>query len=132
MFSQRKRAALFLVLVFLCGLLAGAVATNLWVDRGPGTVRFRMDSPSSSRRQRAVERFARRLNLTPEQATQLNEILDEVRDAYQEQELVIESLRQEAPARIREILDDEQKAEYDEMLSRGDRRRRRRERDRDD
>ncbi len=132
MFSQRKRAALFLVLVFLCGLLAGAVAANLWVDRGPGTVRFRMDSPSSSRRQRAVERFARRLNLTPEQATQLNEILDEVRDAYQEQELVIERLRQEAPARIREILDDEQKAEFDEMLSRGDRRRRRRERDRDD
>ena len=132
MFSQRKRAALFLVLVFLCGLLAGAVATNLWVDREPGTVRFRMDSPSSSRRQRAVERFARRLNLTPEQATHLNEILDEVRDAYQEQELVIERLRQEAPARIREILDDEQKAEFDDMLSRGDRRRRRRERDRDD
>ena len=132
MFSQRKRAALFLVLVFLCGLLAGAVATNLWVDRGPGTVRFRMDSPSSSRRQRAVERFARRLNLTSEQTTQLNEILDEVRDAYQEQELVIERLRQEAPARIREILDDEQKAEFDEMLSRGDRRRRRHERDRDD
>ena len=132
MFSQRKRAALFLVLVFLCGLLAGAVATNLWVDREPGTVRFRMDSPSSSRRQRAVERFARRLNLTPEQATQLNQILDEVRDAYQEQELVIERLRQEAPARIREILDDEQKAEFDEMLSRGDRRRRRHERDRDD
>jgi len=132
MFSQRKRAALFLVLVFLCGLLAGAVATNLWVDREPGTVRFRMDSPSSSRRQRAVERFARRLNLTPQQATHLNEILDEVRDAYQEQELVIERLRQEAPARIREILDDEQKAEFDEMLSRGDRRRRRHERDRDD
>ena len=103
MFSQRKRAALFLVLVFLCGLLAGAVVTNLWVDRGPGTVRFRMDSPSSSRRQRAVERFARRLNLTSEQATHLNEILD-----------------------------DEQKAEFDEMLSRGDRRRRRHERDRDD
>ena len=132
MFSQRKRAALFLVLVFLCGLLAGAVVTNLWVDRGPGTVRFRMDSPSSSRRQRAVERFARRLNLTPQQATHLNEILDEVRDAYQEQELVIERLRQEAPNRIREILDDEQKAEFDDMLSRGDRRRRRRERDRDD
>ena len=132
MFSQRKRAALFLVLVFLCGLLAGAVATNLLVDRGPGTVRFRIDSPSSSRRQRAVERFARRLNLTPEQATQLNEILDVVRDAYQEQELAIERLRQEAPARIREILDDEQKEEFDEMLSRGDRRRRRRERDRDD
>ncbi|MEE8177952.1 MAG: hypothetical protein V3T65_08170 [Acidobacteriota bacterium] len=132
MFSQRKRAALFLVLVFLCGLLAGAVATNLWVDRGPGTVRFRMDSPSSSRRQRAVERFTGRLNLTPEQATQLNQILDEVRDTYQEQESVIERLRQEAPARIREILDDEQKTEFDEMLSRGDRRRRRRERDRDD
>jgi len=88
--------------------------------------------PSSSRRQRAVERFTGRLNLTPEQATQLNQILDEVRDTYQEQESVIERLRQEAPASIREILDDEQETEFDEMLSRGDRRRRRRERDRDD
>ena len=130
MFSQRKRAALFLVLVFLCGLLAGAVATNLWEDRGPGTVRFRMSSPSSSsRQQRAVERFARRLNLTPEQTTQLNEILDETSNAYQEHELAVERLRQEAPARIREILDDGQKAEFDELLAR---RNRRRDRDRDD
>ena len=120
MLSQRRRAALFLVLVFFCGLLAGAVATNLWVDQGPRTFRIRMDSSSSSRHQRAVERFARRLSLTPEQATRLDTILDEIRNAHQEQELATKRLRQEAKTRIREILSDEQKAQFDKMLAQRD------------
>ena len=127
MSPERKRALLFFVLIFLCGALTGAVATSLLRHWGPRFGRTRVTS-NSSPQQRAVERFTRRLNLSPEQAGQLGEILDETRATFQEHELAMENLRQEGNARIREILDDQQTANFDEMLERRERRRRRRSR----
>ncbi|MNC97593.1 hypothetical protein D3C83_152950 [compost metagenome] len=48
----------------------------------------------------------------------LTTILDETRSEYREHELQIESIRQHGNARIREILNDPQKVQFDELLAR--------------
>ena len=122
---ERKRATLYILLIFFCGVLAGAVATNLWMNWGPRSVSARADSqPWSS--QHIVERFTRDLSLSPEQAKQLNQILDETHKVYREHESQIEAIRQQGRARIREILNDEQKAKYEQILASVEQRRKQR------
>ena len=140
MLPERKRASLFLVLIFLCGLVGGAVSVNVWqrlnvaaqstplspsqaatpsADQPPAP-----DTPSRGTL-RAVERFTERLHLTPEQAEQLTQILMETRNSYRQHEREIASIRQQGNARIREILNDQQKAEFDEMRARAAEKRKR-------
>src|SRR3990172_3170174 len=130
MLAVRKRATLFLVLIFLCGLLSGAVGANLWhrmnvsADAAPASSTGGVRAPSTPpTRKRAVEWFTEQLHLSPEQAQQLSQILEETRSEYHQQELQIESIRQESNTRIRGILTDEQKTRFDELLrTRSDRR----------
>lgn len=114
---ERKRARLYILLIFLCGVLLGTVATNLWVNWGPRSISARADAPPHST-QHIVEKFTRELNLTPDQARQLNEILDETHKAYREHEAQIEAIRQQARARIRGILTEQQKPKYEQLLAR--------------
>jgi Spy/CpxP family protein refolding chaperone len=113
---ERKRAALYIVLIFLCGVFTGTAAMNLWMNWGPRSVSARADSQPRSP-QRIVEKFTKELDLSPEQAKQLNDILDETHKAYREHESQIEAIRQQGRARIREILNDEQKAKYEQILA---------------
>jgi hypothetical protein len=123
MSADRKRAALYVALIFLCGSLTGTLVTNLWTHWGPESTSARADAPYSV--QHIVERFTRRLNLTPEQAKQLNQILDETHGAYLQYESQEETIRQEGRDRIRGILTDEQRPKYEEMLARIDAKRKR-------
>jgi len=122
---ERKRATFYILLIFLCGVLTGTVGTNLWTYWGTRSVSARADSPPNST-QHTVARFTQELNLSPEQAKQLNDILDETHKAYREHENQIESIRQQGRARIREILNDEQKARYAQILASIDQNRKRR------
>lgn len=118
----KSRAAIYLLLIFLCGMVGGAVATNLWTrwerDRDS---RVAQAAPPLSRTQRNVARFTRDLHLTPEQAQQLTVILDETHQQYRSQE---DATREQARNRVREILSDEQKPQYEEIVRRNDKRRR--------
>ena len=87
----------------------------------------RADTPrGQSRQQRTVEKFTRELSLNPEQAQKLNHILDETRAAFHAHQQELDVIRQEGRGRIREILTDDQKAKYEEILTRMDSRRKRR------
>lgn len=118
----QKRATLFLVLVFLCGALAGAVATNVWFRMGSSISSAQADAPQPVRK-RAVETFSKHLMLTPEQTQQLSQILHETSNAYRNHELAIEKIRRQGNARIREILTDEQKVKFDDLLARREKKR---------
>jgi uncharacterized membrane protein len=116
--SRRIRAKLFVGLVFLCGALAGAVATNVWVRAHPFSIPLaQADSPRPNRQQRAVEWFTTELKLSPEQTQRLRQILDETRVAYQGHELEIERIRREGNSRVRDILNGNQKVKFDAMLA---------------
>ena len=120
---ERRRAIIYLGLIFVCGFLAGAVATNLWVHLGPRGESVRADASRTAKAtprstQRAVNWFTEQLSLTPEQAKQLHQILDETKVAYREHELQLKTIRREGNNRIRAILDDEQKVRFDQILAR--------------
>src|SRR5687767_9456053 len=125
MASERIRAALFVVLVFLCGMLSGAVAVNLWdriqvsADAGndAGDAAHKGQMIPSTTRKRAVSWFAEQLALGTEQSDQLAKILDETRAAYKEHEREIDEIRHEAHNRIRNMLNDQQRARFNDLLS---------------
>ena len=119
---ERKRAALYIALIFFCGFVSGTLVTNIWTQWGP-TVSAQGDSNRSSRRERTVERFTRELSLSPDQAAQLNQILAETRQSYRTSE---SEVRQQGRDRIRQILTPEQRARYEETLTNNDRKRKRR------
>jgi Spy/CpxP family protein refolding chaperone len=122
---MRGRATLYLALIFLCGVGSGVVGTRL-INRAkvsadtpaPAAAPAATSSSSASRGRGAVRSFTRHLDLTPEQVQKLTAILDETRTEYKEHELQIESIRQHGNARIREILDPEQKLKFDALLAR--------------
>ena len=119
---ERSRAALYIALIFLCGIVTGALASNVWMNWGPPRSRSaRADAPRT--RQRTVDRVKRKLSLTPEQAQKLDRIVEETRTAYQVHENEIGAIRQQGRDRIREILTDEQKAKYEQIIARIDARR---------
>ena len=118
---DRKRAVFYVVLIFLCGALTGAVAGNVWHNWGPWGTSAQADQPYST--QHTVERFTRELSLNPGQARDLNQILDETHANYRQLEDQQEMIRQEGRTRIREILTPEQKPKYEQLLARVEARR---------
>ena len=120
---EKSRAVVYVLLIFLCGIVTGALAHNLWHrwERDQDQRVAQAAAPQRNRTQRTVERFTRDLHLTPEQARKLTGILDETRQQYRAHEV---ATRQEARNRIREILSDEQRAQYEEIIRRNDERRR--------
>ena len=116
MLGMRSRATLYLVLIFLCGLLSGAVGTR-WLERGSVSADSSALGMPQHGRAGAVASFTRKLDLNPQQQQQLTQILEETRSVYREHELEIESIRQDGNARIRSILNDTQKAKFDQLVA---------------
>lgn len=113
---ERKRAAIYIVLIFLCGALTGVAATNVWINGWPWGTSASADSfPHST--QHTVQKFTRELSLTPEQAKQLNQILDETHGMYRALEDQQEAIREKGRTRIREILTEEQRPKYEQLLA---------------
>jgi len=120
---EKSRPVVYVLLIFLCGIVTGALAHNLWHrwERDQEQRVAQAAAPQRNRTQRTVERFTRDLQLNPEQAQQLAVILDETRRQYRTHE---DATRQEARNRIREILSDQQRAQYEEIIRRNDEHRR--------
>ena len=125
MLPERKRAALFVLLIFLCGGLSGAVGVNLW-ERLNVSAQSSTRNAASSGPKHPVEWFTERLQLTSEQEEKLRQILDATHYAYKLHEQEIESIRNQGNTRIREILNDEQKVKFDHILARAEQKRRER------
>jgi Spy/CpxP family protein refolding chaperone len=125
MLGMRSKATLYLALIFLCGVGSGVVGSRL-VSRvnvsadavAPAGTTTSTNNSGSSKVRGAVRSFTKHLDLTQEQVQKLTAILEETRSEYKEHELQIESIRQHGNARIREILDPDQKIKFDELLAR--------------
>ncbi len=123
-----RRAVGWVLLVFLFGIALGALGTYLVGARVWGARPESQDH--RDKRARVVERFTRELNLTPDQQKQLDAILADMHNKYEEIRKQIapqnEQVRQQGREQIRAILRPEQRPKFEEFLRRLDEERKKR------
>jgi hypothetical protein len=97
-----------LLLVFLCGLVLGALAFNLGVHKRMHREPFW----SASGKDAAVAHVKKELDLTPAQVEQMETILDDFAKYYT-------TVLSDGKSRILQILNDDQKKKFEKMLAEG-------------
>jgi hypothetical protein len=102
-----ERAALFsLLLVFLCGVVAGALVISVVRNAG----RHGTPPVSSGLSSMSVTEMKNELNLTDDQTRQLTSILDDFSRYY-------DNLLSDGNSRILQILDPDEKKRFAQMLA---------------
>jgi uncharacterized membrane protein len=111
--KTRREAALLVIVVFLLGALVGGLATHVWsihaaargIPHGPDQL---------------IDQLSRELQLTPDQLKQVTAIVDEthtqVRTLYAPMDTQREQLRQQARARMRTVLNADQRVKFEEFM----------------
>lgn len=111
---QNPRILCILLLVFVCGALAGALTVRLGFGRS-----YRYDSTywnQDGGKEISLERYRRELNLSPEQARKMELVLNDFVMYYQTLKEQMTEVRASGKKRILEILDDEQKQKFLKMI----------------
>ena len=123
--KTKREAALLVIVVFLLGALVGGLAAHVWsihaasrsIPHGPDQI---------------IDQLSRELQFTPDQLKQVTQIVDEthsqVRALYAPIDAQREQIRQQSRARIRALLNDNQKVKFEEFLHRLDEARKKEER----
>ena len=111
---HNRRILSTLLLVFLCGVVAGALAMSLgahkWMHKG---------APywDEGGKQISVEKFTKELDLTPQQARDLETVLDDFMKYYGNLQSEMAEVRATGKHNILRLLNDEQKRRFEKMLS---------------
>lgn len=109
---------LYLFLVFLSGILVGAIGHRLYSTQVVNATRTSSRS-SDDYRKHYVEEMSSRLKLRSDQVQQLNAVLDQTRKEFhavrQKFEPEMKVVQDEQVTRISAMLDDAQRAEYKKM-----------------
>jgi len=108
MVASKNQARLIILATFALGVLTGVLAMNLFATK----------PAAGNNGQKLVEELAREVKLEPNQRAQVEQILSETRQKYQELQKQVNpqfnEIRQASRARIRSLLTPEQQALYDE------------------
>ena len=109
---QNPRILALLLLIFLAGGLAGAIAmrTRMHGKMHASTPYWRDEKSEFS-----YDKLKKELNLTPEQADRLKTILDDFVKYHDDLEAQIEDVRATGRNRIRGILTPEQQKRFEEL-----------------
>ena len=114
---SRTSVAFYVGLIFLSGLVLGAFSHRLYTANAVGATSGR-PNPDEWRKRYMAE-MESRLKLSPQQSSQLNTILDETRASFQQvrerMKPEMDAIRDGQAARIRAMLDDKQREEYELM-----------------
>ncbi|MGA7916296.1 MAG: hypothetical protein WCA00_13745 [Candidatus Acidiferrales bacterium] len=118
--KTRSEAAILVLVVFVLGVLLGAVGNHLWGERVWGHT-FPPEPPTHGQ---IVSALSHELQLTPDQQQQVSAIVEDtrakIRTAYAPADAEREQLRQQGRARIRAILTPEQLPKFEAFMSRID------------
>jgi hypothetical protein len=98
-----------LVLVFLCGAAAGALGMRI---AGNYSARPSISTWKESTRELTLDWFRRELALSPDQAREIEAVLDDYVIYYQNLQTQMDDFRYEGKKRILQILDEEQREKY--------------------
>jgi Spy/CpxP family protein refolding chaperone len=113
---RNPRVILTLLLVFLAGAAAGALGMryglhNLPIKK-PGSPYWKEGGKEIS-----LQRFRRELDLTPEQAQQMEGVLDDFVLYYQTLQTQMDEVRASGKERIVRILNPEQRKKFDRIMT---------------
>ena len=112
-------AGVLILVIFLLGVLLGGVGDHLW-----GAHLWSRGQRSISHRDRIITDLTRDLQLTPDQLKQVTSIVDDtqaqIHTLYGTLDTQREQIRQQARERIRGVLTDTQKAEFDAFMKKLD------------
>lgn len=110
---QNPRILCILLLVFLCGATAGAVAMRMGTSRRAVTGGYWREGGKDI----SLDKFRRELNLTPEQAKDMEAVLNDFVMYYQTVQEQLNEVRGSGKARIMQILNEQQRTKFLQMIS---------------
>jgi hypothetical protein len=119
---SRLSALLYLALVFGAGITVGALGHRFYTV-SPVNADSRPRNPEEYRR-RYMDEMKTRLKLSGDQASKLETILDETRsrfrENYERMKPEMQRIRAEQVEKVRAILDENQRTEYEKMRAERD------------
>jgi len=123
--DTRKKAGLWLVLVFVLGAAVGGVFGYSFAHHAQAdTTKVQPQLSEPERRAKRVTEMTKELGLTDDQRTKIDAIIHQTHDAMKEvrdkSEADVDALRQHARDEMRLLLTPEQKPKFEEMVQRMD------------
>jgi len=111
---RNPRILALLLLIFLCGALAGAITVRAGLHE---RLHRNTSLPywQSGRQEFSYETLRKELNLTPDQADRLKVILDDFVKYHDDLQAQIEDVRATGRNRIVQILTPEQRAKFEQL-----------------
>jgi Spy/CpxP family protein refolding chaperone len=118
--KTRSEAAVVVLIVFLLGAIAGGTANHLWGERVWG----KQLPPAPPTREQIVDKMTKELSLTPDQAKQFGDVVDDTRAKihadYTAADAQRDQLRSAGRDRIRAILTADQRPKFDALMQKLD------------
>ncbi len=111
---QNPRIVLLLSLVFLCGAVSGALFFRIAYGAPPSA---KVGSYwKEGGREISLQRFKKELNLSPQQAAEIESVLDDFVMYYQMLQTQMDDVRGNGKSRIVQALTPEQRQKFERML----------------
>lgn len=123
--ESRRKARLWLGLVFILGAAIGGVFGYSFAHRSyAATAQATTALSEPERRAKRVAEMTKEVGLTPEQSTQIDQIIhqahDEMKMIHEKSDADLDAVRQKARDQMRALLTPEQKPKFEEMVQRMD------------
>ena len=122
--ETRQKARLWLGLVFILGAAIGGVFGYSFAHRSYAATQAPAALSEPERRAKHVREMTKEVGLTPEQSTQIDQIIhqahDEMKAIHEKSDADVDVVRQRAREQVRNLLTPEQRPKFEAMIQRMD------------
>ena len=122
--ETRQKARLWLALVFILGAAIGGVFGYSFAHRSYAATQGPTTLSEPERRAKRIAEMTREVGLTPEQSTQMDQIIhqahDEIKAIHEKTDADVDVVRQKTREQMRSLLTPEQKPKFEAWIQRMD------------
>ena len=122
--ETRQKARLWLALVFILGAAIGGVFGYSFAHRSYAATQGPTTLSESERRAKRIAEMTREVGLTPEQSTQMDQLIhqahDEIKTIHEKTDADVDVVRQKTREQMRSLLTPEQKPMVEAWIQRMD------------
>ena len=120
--ETRQKARLWLALVFILGAAIGGVFGYSFAHRSYAATQGPTTLSEPERRATRVAEMTKEVGLTPEQSTQIDQIIhqahDEMKTIHEKSDADVDAVRQRAREQMRSLLTPDQRPKFEAMIER--------------